>query len=64
MNTGKVKFYNKSKGFGFIIQDGTNEEIFVHATGLINDIRENDNVSFEISEGKKGPNAIDVKVIS
>lgn len=64
MNTGKVKFYNKSKGFGFIIQDDTNEEIFVHATGLINDIRENDRVSFDVSEGKKGLNAINVKLIS
>ncbi|MBA2422227.1 MAG: cold-shock protein [Chitinophagales bacterium] len=64
MNTGKVKFYNKSKGFGFIIQDETNEEIFVHATGLINEIRENDKVSFDVSEGKKGLNAVNVKLIS
>ncbi|MBA2407520.1 MAG: cold shock domain-containing protein [Chitinophagales bacterium] len=64
MNTGKVKFYNKSKGFGFIIQDDTNEEIFVHATGLINEIHENDKVSFDVSEGKKGLNAVNVKLMS
>ncbi len=64
MNTGKVKFYNKSKGFGFIIQDDTNEEIFVHATGLISEIHENDKVSFDVSEGKKGLNAVNVKLIS
>jgi len=64
MNTGKVKFYNKSKGFGFIIQDETNEEIFVHATGLINEIHENDKVSFDVSEGKKGLNAVNVKLMS
>lgn len=64
MNTGKVKFFNKAKGFGFIVQDGSNEEIFVHATGLINEIRENDKVSFDIAEGKKGTNAVNVKLIS
>lgn len=64
MNTGKVKFYNKSKGFGFIIKDDTNQEIFVHATGLVNEIRENDKVSFDIIEGKKGLNAVNVKLIS
>ena len=64
MNTGKVKFFNKTKGFGFIIQDDTNKEIFVHATGLMNDIRENDKVSFDIEEGKKGLAAVNVKLIS
>jgi len=64
MNTGKVKFYNKSKGFGFIIKDDSNQEIFVHATGLVNEIRENDKVSFDIIEGKKGLNAVNVKLIS
>jgi CspA family cold shock protein len=64
MNTGKVKFFNKAKGFGFIVQDGNNEEIFVHATGLIDEIRENDKVSFDLAEGKKGTNAVNVKLIS
>jgi cold shock protein len=63
MKTGKVKFYNVSKGFGFIIADDTNQEIFVHQTGLINEIRENDNVSYETKEGKKGLNAINVEKI-
>lgn len=64
MNTGKVKFFNKTKGFGFIIKDDTNQEIFVHATGLVDEIRENDKVSFDVVEGKKGVNAVNVKVIS
>ena len=63
MKTGTVKFYNASKGFGFITTDGTNEEVFVHATGLTENIKQDDKVSFEITAGKKGPNAINVKVI-
>jgi CspA family cold shock protein len=52
MKTGVVKFFNEAKGFGFIKEDG-GQEIFVHASGLKEDIRENDNVVFEIQEGKK-----------
>lgn len=63
MNTGKVKFFNASKGFGFIVADDTNQEIFVHQTGLISEIRENDNVSYEVKDGKKGLNAINVERI-
>lgn len=64
MQTGKVKFFNESKGFGFIVDDESNEEIFVHVTGLISSvIRENDNVSFEVTEGKRGLNAINVRKI-
>lgn len=62
MQTGKVKFFNESKGFGFITEDGSNQEFFVHVTGLIDEIRENDTVEFEITEGKRGLNAINVKV--
>ncbi|CAH0299455.1 MULTISPECIES: cold-shock protein [Pedobacter] len=59
---GTVKFYNESKGFGFIItEDG--EEVFVHVTGLVDKISQNDRVEFEIAQGKKGPNAVDVKLI-
>ena len=59
--TGTVKFYNESKGFGFIKSDD-GEEIFVHVTGLADKIRENDNVTFEVQEGKKGLNAVNVKL--
>lgn len=62
MKTGKVKFFNQTKGFGFITVDETGEEVFVHVSGLTEDIRENDNVVFNITEGKKGPNAVDVKL--
>lgn len=63
MNKGTVKFFNESKGFGFIVEEGTRKEYFVHATGLIDEIREGDNVEFELQEGKKGMNAVDVKVV-
>ena len=61
MKTGVVKFFNEAKGFGFIKEDG-GQEIFVHASGLKEDIRENDNVVFEIQEGKNGLNAVNVKL--
>ena len=60
---GTVKFFNNTKGFGFISQSDTNTEVFVHSTGLIDQIRENDKVSFEVENGKKGLNAVNVKVI-
>ncbi len=63
MSKGTVKFFNESKGFGFIVEDETNEEFFVHVTGLIDEIKENDKVEFGLKEGKKGMNAVDVKVI-
>jgi len=61
MKTGTVKFFNETKGFGFIKDDATGEELFVHSTGLQDHIREGDKVTFEITEGKKGPNASNVK---
>ena len=61
--TGTVKFFNDSKGFGFITEDDTNKEYFVHATGLIDEIREGDAVELELTEGKKGLNAVNVKVV-
>ena len=61
MKTGTVKFFNEAKGFGFIITDGSDEQVFVHHSGLIDKIREADKVEFEVTEGKKGPNAINVK---
>ncbi|MBE9586932.1 cold shock domain-containing protein [Mucilaginibacter sp. JRF] len=60
---GTVKFFNNQKGFGFISQNDNRSELFVHATGLIDDIQENDQVSYDVADGKKGPNAINVKVI-
>ena len=61
MSTGKVKFFNERKGFGFIIEDETNEDIFVHVSGLVDKIRENDQVSFDVTEDKRGKKAINVK---
>ncbi len=61
MNKGVVKFFNESKGFGFIKDEETGTEYFVHVTGLIDEIRENDEVTYDLKEGKKGLNAVDVK---
>ena len=60
---GTVKFFNAEKGFGFISQINDRSDIFVHSTGLIEEIRENDQVQFDTEEGRKGLNAINVKVI-
>ncbi len=62
MKKGKVKFFNNSKGFGFINDEETGKDIFVHSTGLKDDIREGDSVTFDVEEGKKGLNAVDVKL--
>ncbi|MEO9531567.1 MAG: cold shock domain-containing protein [Crocinitomicaceae bacterium] len=63
MNKGTVKFFNEAKGFGFIVEEGTNKEHFVHISGLIDEIREGDAVEFELEEGRKGLNAVKVKVL-
>ena len=63
MSKGTVKFFNESKGFGFIREDGSSKEHFVHISGLIDQIREGDAVEFDLQEGKKGLNAVNVKVI-
>ena len=63
MKNGTVKFFNDSKGFGFISEEESKKEYFVHVSGLIDEIREGDNVEFNLTEGKKGLNAINVKVI-
>jgi cold shock protein len=62
MNTGTVKFFNSTKGFGFIIDSSTKEEIFVHVSGLVDEIREGDTVTFDTARGKKGMNAVNVKL--
>ncbi|ANH61112.1 MULTISPECIES: cold-shock protein [Dokdonia] len=63
MHKGTVKFFNETKGFGFINEEEANQEHFVHVTGLIDEVREGDAVEFELKEGKKGLNAVNVKVI-
>ena len=63
MNKGTVKFFNQSKGFGFIIDDESKTEYFVHVTGLIDEINEGDVVEFELQEGRKGLNAVNVKTV-
>lgn len=62
MKTGVVKFFNEAKGFGFIKVDDTQEQIFVHVSGLSQQVRENDKVTFDVQEGKKGLNAVNVKL--
>ena len=63
MKEGKVKFFNESKGFGFIKDSESSEEYFVHVTGLIDKIRQDDEVSFELQQGRKGLNAVNVKLL-
>lgn len=60
---GVVSFFNDSKGYGFIKDEETQESIFVHLNGLVDSIKENNRVTFEVEMGPKGPNAVDVKVI-
>jgi len=62
-NQGTVKFFNTEKGFGFIKHDGSDKETFVHASGLIDQIKENDRVEFDLQNGKKGMNAVNVKLV-
>ena len=60
---GTVKFFNTEKGFGFIKHDDSSKETFVHVSGLIDEIKENDKVEFDVQNGKKGLNAVNVKLI-
>jgi CspA family cold shock protein len=60
---GTVKFFNESKGFGFVTEDDSNTEYFVHVSGLVDEIREGDAVEFDLKEGRKGLNAVDVRVL-
>ncbi len=62
MNKGTVKFFNEAKGFGFIKDAQSEKEYFVHVSGLIDQVREEDEVSFELEQGKKGLNAVHVKL--
>ena len=63
MQEGTVKFFNNDKGYGFITPTNSNEDIFVHSSGLIDDVRENDEVRYETEQGQKGLNAVKVEVI-
>lgn len=63
MTKGVVKFYNEAKGFGFIKSEDHKEDIFVHATGLNDTVKENDEVTFDTQQGKKGLNAVNVSLI-
>ena len=63
MLQGTVKFFNESKGYGFITEEGSNNEHFVHISGLIDKVKEGDTVEFDLKEGKKGLNAVNVKTI-
>jgi CspA family cold shock protein len=61
MKKGSVKFYNAEKGFGFIVDEESGNDVFVHKSGLIDNIKEDDTVEFEVEDGRKGPNAVNVK---
>jgi cold shock protein len=64
MQEGTVKFFNETKGFGFISPSNGGQDIFVHVSGLNDEIRQDDKVTFEVQNGKKGLNAVNVKVIN
>ncbi len=63
MNKGTVKFFNDTKGFGFIKDAESTKEYFVHVSGCKDEIQENDEVTFELEEGRKGLNAVNVKLV-
>jgi CspA family cold shock protein len=63
MQEGTVKFFNETKGFGFIKPTDGSADIFVHVSGLIDEVRENDKVRYEVQNGKKGLNAVNVQVL-
>jgi CspA family cold shock protein len=62
MYKGTVKFYNEEKGYGFIKDADSAQEFFVHVSGLIDEVKENDEVTFELAEGQKGFSAVEVKI--
>ncbi|MFN0176325.1 MAG: cold-shock protein [Saprospiraceae bacterium] len=62
MQSGTIKFFNETKGFGFVVDSNSGEEIFVHVSGLVDKVREGDTVSFDTQQGKKGLNAVNVQL--
>ncbi len=64
MKEGTVKFFNEAKGFGFVKDATTNEEFFVHVSGLVDKVRENDQITFEVQQGRKGLNAVNVRLVN
>jgi len=62
MKEGKVKFFNEAKGYGFVIENESKEEYFVHVSGLIDQVKEDDEITFELKEGRKGLNAVEVRL--
>lgn len=63
MSNGTVKFFNNAKGFGFITPDDGGKDVFVHQSALTDDIAEGDKVSYDVEQGDKGLNAVNVKVV-
>lgn len=63
MQKGTIKFFNDSKGFGFIKPEDSSEDIFVHVSGLIDQVKENDQVKYDVERGKKGLNAVNVQLL-
>lgn len=63
MKKGTVKFFNSTKGFGFIKEEDSSNEVFVHVSGLTDEIKENDQVTFDVVDGKKGKNAVNVQLV-
>ncbi len=63
MNEGTIKFFNETKGFGFITPNDGGDDLFVHVTGLNGRVRENDKVTYDVQQGKRGLNAVNVTVI-
>jgi CspA family cold shock protein len=63
MQQGTIKFFNTTKGFGFITPADGSQDIFFHISGLADEVREQDRVSYDLQDGKKGPNAVNIKVV-